>query len=464
VTGRRVLVVDDDSLFCDALRDAFGREGLEVVTAGSVEAARELVSEGFPVVVLDNQLADGSGLSLVSELVRAHPRVKVILCTAHPGLDNAVEALRLGLFDYVTKPVDLAFLTAAVWRGLRMLALEQIALVEEHHKTSDQRPSLVGSSPAMTSVRDMIARAAGVRAPVLITGETGTGKTLVARAIHAQGAPSRPFVHVNCAALPEGLVESELFGSERGSFTGASQTREGLFELADGGTLFLDEVGELSAPVQAKLLIALEEGWIRRVGGTRARRVDARILAATNAEVEGAMASGALRADLYYRLNVVRIDLAPLRRCREDLPELCAYLLAHLSGGRGATLAQGELAALSAYPWPGNTRELRNVLERALVLQSPAPLRPSELLAVGARSAATARPDVPPASLAEQERRYVLAALDRAEGNRTHAARALGISVATLRRKLREYGEVDRFDHPADQIDPAAARGPGKSG
>ena len=433
----RVLVVDDDALFCDALRDALACEGAEAVTALSVGAARELAAEGFAVAVVDNQLADGDGLSLVPELVRAHPRVKVILCTAHPGLDNAVAALRLGLFDYVAKPVDLPVLLAAVGRALRLLALEQLELVEEHRKATDRRPCLVGRSVVTASLRALIARAAGVRAPVLITGETGTGKTLVARSIHAEGAPSRPFVHVNCAALPAGLVESELFGSERGSFTGASQTREGLFELADGGTLFLDEVGELAAPIQAKLLTALEEGWIRRVGGARSRRVEARIIAATNADVEGAVARGALRADLYYRLNVLRLELSPLRQCLEDLPELCAHLLAQLAGGRGATLAEGELAALARYPWPGNTRELRNVLERALVLQGPGPLRPSALLAA---------PSPPPTnelSLPDVERRHILATLDRLAGNRARAARALRVSVATLRRKLREYGVDD---------------------
>jgi DNA-binding NtrC family response regulator len=449
VSARRVLVVDDDALFCDALRDALAHDDVEVVAALSLAAARQLAPEGFPVVLVDNQLADGDGLSLVPELTRAHPRVKVILCTGFPGLDNAVAALRLGLFDYVTKPVELALLRAAVCRGLRVLALEQLELVEEHRKGADKRPHLVGASATTSSLREVIKRAAVVRAPVLITGETGTGKTLVARAIHAEGSGARPFVLVNCAALPAGLVESELFGSERGSFTGATQTREGLFELADGGTLFLDEVGELAAPIQAKLLTALEEGWIRRVGGARPRRVDTRIIAATNADVEDAVARGALRADLYYRLNVVRIDLPPLRRHREDLADLCAHLLAQLAGGRGATLAEGELAALRAYPWPGNTRELRNVLERALVLQGPGPLRPSALLAAGARAKAASGVDAGPVSLAEHERRHVLAAVERAQGNRTHAAHALGVSVATLRRKLREYGEGDHLD-PAE--------------
>jgi DNA-binding NtrC family response regulator len=446
VSARRLLVVDDDALFCDALRDAFALEGVEVVAAREIEAARRLAAEGFAVVVVDNHLADGDGLSLVPDFLRAEPRARVILCTAFPGLDNAVAALRLGLFDYVTKPVDLTALTTAVCDALRDHATPPIEPVDEPRKLPNERPQIVGRSASAASLRALITRAAFARAPVLITGETGTGKTLVARAIHAEGSASRPFVHVNCAALPEGLVESELFGSERGSFTGASQTREGLFELADGGTLFLDEVGELPAAIQAKLLMALEEGWIRRVGGARARRVNARILAATNADVEGAVASGALRADLYYRLNVVRVDLPPLRACREDLPELCAHLLAQLTAGRGATLAEGELATLTAHAWPGNTRELRNVLERALVLQSPGSLRPSALLSAVARRASAEPASLAPVSLAAHERRHVLEAVERSDGNRARAARALGVSVVTLRRKLREYDETDNLD------------------
>jgi DNA-binding NtrC family response regulator len=454
VSARRVLVVDDDALFRDALADALGREEIEVTGACSVDEARARAPEGFPVVIVDNHIEGGDGLSIVPDLLLAHPRVKIILCTGYPELDNAVAALRLGLFDYLAKPVDLPELVAAVRRGLHELSIERMGIVEERRRCADRRAAVVGQSPATAFLRSTIERAAQVRAPVLITGETGTGKTLVARAVHDAGSPSRPFVHVNCAALPEGLVESELFGSERGSFTGASQTREGLFELADGGTLFLDEIGELDAPVQAKLLTALEEGWIRRVGGTRPRRVSARIIAATNADIEGALARGALRADLYYRLDVVRIDLPPLRDRREDLPELCAHLLAQLSGGRGATLAEGEIEALAAYGWPGNARELRNVLERALVLQAPGALRPSALLEpckrqvpirIVAEPAPAARDEGKPErpsidSLAEMERRHVLAAIERFRGNRAHAARALGVSVATLRRKLREYG------------------------
>ncbi len=438
---RRVLLVDDDALFCDAVKDALAQEHFVVTAACSMEEARARAADGFPLAIVDNHLGDHDGLSIVPDLVRAHPRVKVILCTAYPELDNAVAALRLGLFDYLTKPVDLPTLIACVRRGVRELSIEQFEMVEQRRRAADTRALVVGRSPAITALRATIDRSGQIRSPVLLTGETGTGKTLVARAIHAASASSRPFVHVNCAALPEGLVESELFGSERGSFTGASQTREGLFELADGGTLFLDEVAELGAAVQAKLLTALDEGWIRRVGGTRPRRVEVRVIAATNVDVERAVARGKLRTDLYYRLNVVRIDIPPLRSRKEDLPELCSHLLVQLTGGQNAMLAEGELEALAMYEWPGNTRELRNVLERALALQAAGALRPSLLLGSPLRSMhAPEAVRAAPISLAELEKSHILKTLADCGGNRAHAARLLGVSVATLRRKLREYG------------------------
>jgi len=454
MSARRVLVIDDDSLFTDTLREVFQREGIEVTACGSCGAARERVGDGFPVVILDNHMPDGDGLDLVPELLAAYPRMKLLVCTAFPQFDNAVAALRLGLHDYLTKPVELRVLVAAVHRCFRTLELERRELLEQYERSAGRIESEVaGSGLAAVELRALITRTAQVRAPVLVTGETGTGKTLVARAIHLAGDPDKPFVHVNCAALPPALVEAELFGSERGSFTGATQTREGLFELADGGTLFLDEVGELPVATQAKLLTVLDDGLFRRVGASRPRRVEVRIVAATNADVEVAVERGTLRADLYYRLNVVRIEVPPLRQRREDIPVLTEHLLRCLTAGRGATLAPGEAEKLAAYAWPGNARELRNVLERALVLQSVGSLRPSDLLRTNRAPAPSPAPMHLPrepesiVSLAEIERRHLLSVLHRVDGNRAHAARALGVSVATLRRKLREYGaEIDHFD------------------
>jgi len=436
--SRRALIIDDDELFHVALADALGSADLTVVAARSCAEARERMAEGFALALVDNRMPDGDGLSLVPELLAADPRGKVIVCTGFAGLDNAVAALRLGVHDYLEKPVDLAVLRAAVDRCLRVAKLEQLARVERYRREATRAESrIVGDGPATTQLRALVARAAQVRAPVLVTGETGTGKTLVGREIHLQGAPDRPFVHVNCAALPESLVEAELFGAERGAYTGATSAREGLFELADGGTLLLDEIGEVPAAIQAKLLTVLDDGCVRRVGGGRARRVDVRVIAATNADVESAVKQGRLRADLYYRLNVIRIEVPPLRARREEIPALAAHLLGTIAGGRSAVLAPGEPEQLAAYAWPGNTRELRNVLERAVFLHAPELLRPSELLG----------PPPPPStrqlSLPDVERRHILATLELHGGNRAHAARSLHVSVATLRRKLREYGVGD---------------------
>jgi DNA-binding NtrC family response regulator len=440
MTPRRLLVVDDDPLFGMALADALGGFGVSVVFARSCAEARQRMAEGFSVALLDNQLPDGDGLRLVPELLAADPHAKVIVCTGFARLDNAVAALRLGVHDYVEKPVDLDLLQAALRRCFRTAELEQIERVEQYRQKAGRADlEIVGESQASASLRALVGRAAQVRAPVLITGETGTGKTMVARAIHTEGTPDRPFIHVNCAALPEALIEAELFGAERGAYTGATSAREGLFELADGGTLLLDEIGEVPAPLQAKLLTVLDDGCVRRVGAGRPRHVDVRVIAATNADVEAAVKRGTLRADLYYRLNVIRVEVTPLRERREEIPGLAAHLLRAIPGGRGASLAPGEGVRLQAYRWPGNTRELRNVLERAVFLHAPALLRPSELLAT-----AGPPPSEPsPLSLCEVERRHILATLEHCDRNRARAARALAVSVATLRRKLREYGVAD---------------------
>jgi two-component system, NtrC family, response regulator AtoC len=437
-----ILVIDDDRLFCEALGDALAPEGINVVSVHSVSEARALSSKGYGVVVLDNNLEDDSGLVLVPEFERNNHATNIILCTAHPHLDNAVQALRLRLFDYHVKPVDLTSLLAAVRRGLG-----ESNTVAPPTNNRLGAAKLQGHSAAIGELRRMVELAARASAPVLITGPTGTGKTLVARALHEAGSGERPFIHVNCAALPESLVEAELFGAERGAFTGAAQARRGLFEQASGGTLFLDEVAELPLAAQAKVLLALEEGWIRRVGGVHAIHVRVRVVAATNVDVERALESGRMRADLLYRLNVLRLVLPPLAEHLEDLEEIVPHLLRLLPGGDGRTLAAGELQALASYHWPGNTRELRNLLERALVLQPHGDLRPSALLPLPDRvpisttrvtTKASSQIDV--VSLQRHEQDHILTTFRRCGGNRAQTARVLGVSVATLRRKLSRWG------------------------
>jgi len=451
-----VLLVDDDDLFRDAASHLLRRNGLRVRSAPDLEGARRHLVAALPLLVVDERLPDGSGLSLVRELREAGHPARVLVVTGHPELPKAVEALRLRIDDYLTKPVEPEELRLSVLRSLETARLERVErLALRRDDAERQSARLVGAS--LDEVRRLVWLAASAESPVLITGETGTGKGLVAASIHFAGQPAgalarpgepsreRPLVKVNCAAIPESLIEAELFGVAKGAYTGAGESREGLFELADRGTLFLDEVGELYPAVQAKLLAVLEDGAARRVGGSQPRSFSVRVLAATNVDPELAVAAGSFRQDLFYRLNVLRIHVPPLRRRLGDLPELVEALLANHPGGSQATLAEGELERLAEYRWPGNVRELGNVLERALLLDDPQNLRPSTLLPsgqdVGQMDAANTPGAKPLEPLAGVEKRHILDTLERCDGNRSRTAETLGIGVATLYRRLRAYGE-----------------------
>lgn len=446
----RVLLVEDDQLFCQIVSDYFTDEGIEVVVAQDLASARATGFEGFDVVVLDNKLPDGHGLDLIAEAAQVLPRPRILVLTANPGFENAVEALRLGIDDYLTKPISLDALRFAVLRGAQTHQLERIA---KAYRRVDQvhRSGPVGASlDPLLAILDQVANS---RSPILITGETGTGKSLLARAAHERSGRSGPLIRLNCGALPTTLLEAELFGVERGAFTGATP-REGLFESAQGGTLFLDEIGELEISAQSKLLGTLDDGLIRRLGSSREKKVDVRVIAATNVDLEAAIRDKRFRRDLFYRLSVVHLEIPPLRHRLGDLPELVASLVQKLSPG--ASLAPGELEALARYSWPGNVRELHNVLERAALLQPKAALRPSRLLKTGLdeNHLAPTEPLSPnptlsqpnpgelvPAglALAEVERRYILQTLELHGGHREKTAVALGIGLATLRRKLAQY-------------------------
>jgi DNA-binding NtrC family response regulator len=441
----QILMVDDDRFFCRLLCDELGRSGLEVAVehtlAGAREAARKLLPE---VVLLDNQLPDGNGLTLVPELLRANEEIKVILITGFPSFDNAVDALRDRVHDYLTKPVDLEKVRMSVRRALRARELERVEEVERRRSTEERTGAvLVGASPAWRQVEALLQRFAAASSPVLITGESGTGKSLLARALHyASPRASGPFLAANCAALPEGLIEAELFGVEKGAYTGAGASRKGLFEIASGGTLFLDEIAEMPPPLQAKLLSVLEDGQVRRLGSAACHPVSTRVLAATNLSPEEAVANGRLRRDLYYRLNVLRIHAPPLRERPGDVPLLCKHLLEKLAPGRNARLGPGEDRLLELYPWPGNVRELKNILERCLMLQDGAETSPSLLLdsfalpdrLPAAADATAGEPELVP--LEELERRHILRGLRACDGNLTRTAQILGTSLSTLRRKL----------------------------
>ncbi len=425
--------------------------------AGSVAEAQRLVAERpIDLVVLDQRLPDGPGHALCEPLLAANATAKIVFITAFPTFDNAVTALKAGAHDYLSKPFELEQLRHAVGRSLAMQALEKVERVQEYQATREVEGAHLSGGPALDPVRRLVEIAARTTSPVLITGETGTGKNVVAKSIHHAGPRAKkPFISLNLASLPESLVEAELFGWERGAFTGAVSAREGLVELAEGGTLFFDEIGEMPLHLQAKLLTMLEDREVRRLGGRGARTADVRIVAATNAELDELVAAHRFRADLYYRLDVLRVRLPPLRERLDDLGPLCEDLLARIAGKtRAVRLAPGELERMARYEWPGNVRELRNVLERAWLLHGES-LRPSELLEAAAqdrspssrvlRVAPASQPPAtaeaaPHATLEQIERRHVEQTFRECGGNLAQTARRLDVSLSTLKRMAARFG------------------------
>lgn len=397
------------------------------------------------MALLDQQLPDVEGHTLCPTILRFNDQTKIIFITAYPSFDGAVKAVRLGAYDYLSKPFELAELDLAVGKALQTLSLEKVATLQDYRTNrKSEQAVIVGGNGGLAEIMELVGLASSADSPVLITGETGTGKTAIAGAIHYRSSAERAaFVSINCAALPENLIEAELFGYEKGAFTGAIAARKGIFEMAEGGTLFLDEIGEIPLHLQSKLLSAIEEKKIRRLGGESMRPVEVRIIASTSVPLETVIGS-TFRKDLYYRLNVIRIHIPPLRQRPQDISELCRHLLKRISKGREIDLPDSEIARLTAYDWPGNVRELRNVLERSFILQRGSALRPSELIqTAGGRRADSPRScdtDDKQATLADMERSHIEKTLESLGGNRTQAARTLGISLSTLKRKLQEYG------------------------
>jgi len=443
LSRRTLMVVDDEPLFARAVIEDLAGLDLETLLAGTwngaLAAARERLID---VVLLDQRLPDGLGADLCPALIEANERCKIIFVTAFPAFDNVVAALRGGAFDYLIKPCEPEAVRLAVERSLRVLDLERSRSAHERDRERSAGASVPYFGPGLEAARRLVELAARVDSPVLLSGETGTGKSMVARAIHFGGERrGGEFVAVNCGALPEALIEAELFGHERGAFTGATGPREGLFEMADGGTVFLDEITELPVHLQARLLHVLEDQTVRRLGGRALRKVDFRLIAATNVEPDRALSEQRLREDLYHRINVLPIRLPALRERLGDLPTLMQRLLAGL-GTPAARLAEGEAERLAGYEWPGNVRELRNVLERAILLSEGGALRPSGFLDRNPRRDSLPRSQGKPAvpelagSLAEAERRHIASVLENCRGNVARAARELGISRSTLRRKL----------------------------
>ncbi|MCC6348456.1 MAG: sigma-54-dependent Fis family transcriptional regulator [Candidatus Eisenbacteria bacterium] len=440
-----LLIVDDEPNIRASLKGALGREGYQVDDAGGVAEARAKLREAYDLVLLDVWLPDGSGLDLLAEIRGQAPETTVLMMSGHATIDAAVQATRLGAFDFLEKPVALERLLVL----LRNAATTRSLQAENRRLQEPWAVPLVGRSPAIAKLLEQIALAGPSPARVLIRGEHGAGKELVARALHAS-SPRRamPFVAVNCSAIPEELFESELFGHERGAFTGATQARRGRFEEAQGGTLLLDEVGDLSARAQTKLLRVLQENELTRVGGSRAIRVDVRTVAATNRDLAAAVAAGAYREDLYFRLAVIPIDVPPLRERSGDVPLLVEHFAARLAretGRRPQAFSAAALEALRRHPFPGNVRELRNLVERLLIMNPGMTLGAAEVRAVlpggGAPGAA---PSESPQPLAEAvrdfERRQVEAALAAEGGHMTRAAARLGLERSHLYKKMRQLG------------------------
>jgi DNA-binding NtrC family response regulator len=457
-----LLVVDDDREFRETVARRFVRRGYQVQEAIHGEEALQLAERRqFDVIVLDMVMPGLSGLQVLERLKSSHPDCEVILLTGQGTIETAVEAMKLGAFDFLQKPFPLADLERLIEKAYdrRQLRKENSQLKEALGRTQ-RAPEIIGKSPAMQELFRLIERAGPTDKSILIQGESGTGKELVALALHrASRRSAKPLVVINCAALPESLLESELFGHEKGAFTGAIATKQGLFEVADGGTLFIDEIGELAPSLQAKLLRVLEDGSMRRVGSLKERRVDVRLLAATNRDMQQEVANKNFREDLYYRINVMSLTLPTLRERHGDIPLLVKKFL-----GDAWTIEPEALKAIEAYHWPGNVRQLINAIERAQIMADGGCIRRCDLPAeiAAGRSAAPLSTSPPPSSdaLSERQRVHILEVLGRERGNKSHAARVLGVSRRSLYRLLEKYGidQPQPEDHVSDAL-PAAESG-----
>jgi len=454
--SNKVLIVEDEPGLRQMLEILFRREGYAVVAAPGYRAALEAIQQHpqpFPVVLSDLAMPDGSGLDVLTAAKARNAATEVILITAHSTVENAIGAMRHGAYDFVAKPFEAAELAALVGK-----AFEKQAMALENQRLRAQVLGLhdtevLGRSSAMRAVLDLVNRIANMRTTVLITGESGSGKERVARAVHdASDRRSKPFLVVNCGALPEALMESELFGHEKGAFTGAQTKHLGLFREANGGTVLLDEVGELPANLQVKLLRVLQERSVRAVGATQETPIDVRVLAATNRDVEADVSSGKFRQDLYYRLNVIRIELPPLRERREDIPMLAERFMRRFADEMGKEVSgftPDAIRALQAYSFPGNVRELENMLERAVALAGSRVIGlgdfPQELSGTAGAPGGTLL-ELPEQGcnldevVNEVERRLITASLERTGGVRTAAAKLLGISFRSMRYRLAKLG------------------------
>lgn len=453
-----VLTIDDDDMIRSFFNDILEEEGYEVLSAATGgEGEKLLRDKPVDIVLLDLRLPDVDGLVVLRRIKRKDLNVHVIVLTAYGDVPTAVEAMKLGAYDYIDKPSDASKLKLVIKRALKELAMQR-EIDRLREKTGGYSGGwIVGENEEMRSIAKLVGKVAKGKATVLLEGESGTGKEVVARAIHRQSPRSdKSFTPINCAAIPEDLLESELFGFEEGAFTGAKRRKKGLLEVADEGTLFLDEIGDMPPKMQAKMLRVLETQKLRRVGGTRDVEVDVRFIAASNRDLQAAIEQGAFREDLYYRLRVVEIELPPLRDRMEDVELFVAAFIDEFNRSMGRNISgvtSESLKVMRSYPWPGNIRELRNVIERAMVLCEQDKIQPAHLpaeLSAGQLAPDPAKGSETPAQLPEGgldlkdvvtdlERHYIERALERTGGNQTEAAQLLSISRDQLRYRLEKY-------------------------
>jgi two-component system, NtrC family, response regulator PilR len=449
----QVLVVDDEADIRELLGMTLSRMGLETHCAASTsEALAMLGANSYELCLTDMRLPDGDGLAVLDYVSKHQPNLPVAVITAHGSAENAVAALKAGAFDYLAKPVSLNQLRALVRSALKLSRPAGRKASENDAQAPSAGPALVGTSPLMAATRALIERLARSQAPIHVTGESGSGKELAARLIHLKGSrQDGPFIGVNCGAIPESLMESEFFGYRKGAFTGAATDRDGFFQAANGGTLFLDEVADLPLQMQVKLLRAIQEKKVRKVGDTSEEAVDVRLISATHRNLAEEVKGGNFRQDLYYRLNVIELRMPALREMREDIPLLAAVILERSRGeGEAPRLTSEAAAQLAAYDFPGNVRELENILERALALATGDEITAADLQLAPRSVETTEAADLSSLPLQERldaiERKAILDALEQTHYNRTAAAKVLGISFRALRYRMERLGLKDELD------------------